>query len=172
MALRQAGGESSGIALARLSEERKAWRKDHPFGFVAKPAANADGTMNLMIWDCKIPGRRGTIWRAACTLCACTLRRTTPARRRSASLSRHYFTRMSIRPVPSASHCWTRRKTGARPSQSSRFCWAFRSCWMRQISGILLRLKPTPASCKIGENTTRKFDNKRLDLRIQICEFI
>uniref|UniRef100_A0A1I8J5I2 UBIQUITIN_CONJUGAT_2 domain-containing protein n=3 Tax=Macrostomum lignano TaxID=282301 RepID=A0A1I8J5I2_9PLAT len=62
MALRQAGGESSGIALARLSEERKAWRKDHPFGFVAKPAANADGTMNLMIWDCKIPGRRGTIW--------------------------------------------------------------------------------------------------------------
>uniref|UniRef100_A0A1I8FT69 SUMO-conjugating enzyme UBC9 n=1 Tax=Macrostomum lignano TaxID=282301 RepID=A0A1I8FT69_9PLAT len=57
-----AGGESSGIALARLSEERKAWRKDHPFGFVAKPAANADGTMNLMIWDCKIPGRRGTIW--------------------------------------------------------------------------------------------------------------
>ena len=26
----------SGIALTRLSEERKAWRRDHPYGFVAK----------------------------------------------------------------------------------------------------------------------------------------
>ncbi|PAA46066.1 hypothetical protein BOX15_Mlig013976g3, partial [Macrostomum lignano] len=56
------GDECSGIALARLSEERKAWRKDHPFGFVAKPTTNPDGTMNLMIWDCKIPGKKSTIW--------------------------------------------------------------------------------------------------------------
>ena len=41
----------SGIAVARLSEERKAWRKDHPFGFIARPIRNADGTMNLMKWE-------------------------------------------------------------------------------------------------------------------------
>ena len=43
--------EMSGIAQARLSEERKAWRKDHPFGFIARPIKNADGTMNLMQWE-------------------------------------------------------------------------------------------------------------------------
>ena len=46
----------SGIALGRLAEERKAWRKDHPFGFVAKPKTNDDGTLNLMHWECVIPG--------------------------------------------------------------------------------------------------------------------
>lgn len=52
----------SNIALGRLSEERKAWRKDHPFGFVAKPVKNADGTLNLTNWECSIPGKKGTIW--------------------------------------------------------------------------------------------------------------
>jgi ubiquitin-conjugating enzyme E2 I len=46
----------SGIAAARLAEERKAWRKDHPFGFVARPSKNPDGTLNLMNWECAIPG--------------------------------------------------------------------------------------------------------------------
>ena len=46
----------TGIALGRLQEERKAWRKDHPFGFVAKPIKNSDGTLNLMNWECSIPG--------------------------------------------------------------------------------------------------------------------
>ena len=41
----------SGIARGRLSEERKCWRKDHPFGFIAKPKKNADGTINLMEWE-------------------------------------------------------------------------------------------------------------------------
>ena len=41
----------SGIAVARLSGERKAWRKDHPFGFIARPIRNTDGTMNLMMWE-------------------------------------------------------------------------------------------------------------------------
>ncbi|KAL3309161.1 SUMO-conjugating enzyme UBC9, partial [Cichlidogyrus casuarinus] len=50
------------IALKRLSEERKAWRKDHPFGFVAKPMREVDGNFNLMIWECKIPGKKGTGW--------------------------------------------------------------------------------------------------------------
>ncbi|OXA47336.1 SUMO-conjugating enzyme UBC9-B [Folsomia candida] len=52
----------SGIAIGRLSEERKAWRKDHPFGFVAKPTYKNDGTMDLMHWECAIPGKKGTLW--------------------------------------------------------------------------------------------------------------
>ncbi|GAB1300712.1 SUMO-conjugating enzyme UBC9 [Apodemus speciosus] len=51
----------SGIALSRLAQERKAWRKDHPFGFVAVPTKNPDGTMNLMNWECAIPGKKGSI---------------------------------------------------------------------------------------------------------------
>ena len=92
----------SGIAIGRLSEERKAWRKDHPFvrtlcldyvmylqicswlileigdtwdtsfslnsyfyryfffqGFVARPTKNPDGTLNLLNWECAIPGKKG-----------------------------------------------------------------------------------------------------------------
>ncbi|CAH0715644.1 unnamed protein product, partial [Brenthis ino] len=52
----------SGIASARLAEERKAWRKDHPFGFVARPMKNPDGSLNLMTWECAIPGKKGTPW--------------------------------------------------------------------------------------------------------------
>jgi ubiquitin-conjugating enzyme E2 I len=48
---------SGGIARGRLQEERKAWRKDHPHGFVARPVLDADGSMNLMSWDCSIPGK-------------------------------------------------------------------------------------------------------------------
>lgn len=33
----------SGVALSRLTQERKNWRKDHPFGFVAKPENKPDG---------------------------------------------------------------------------------------------------------------------------------
>ena len=52
----------SGIAHARLSEERKSWRRDHPFGFHAKPVTNADGTLNLMLWEFGIPGKVATPW--------------------------------------------------------------------------------------------------------------
>ncbi|GIX82450.1 SUMO-conjugating enzyme UBC9 [Caerostris extrusa] len=52
----------SGIAIARLAEERKAWRKDHPFGFVARPTKNQDGSLNLMNWECAIPGKKSTAW--------------------------------------------------------------------------------------------------------------
>ena len=68
---------SGGIARGRLSEERKAWRKDHPFGFAAKPTSSADGSSNLMMWDTKIPGKEGTDWegglfkvRIECQYCA------------------------------------------------------------------------------------------------------
>ncbi|WVQ84622.1 hypothetical protein IAT38_006777 [Cryptococcus sp. DSM 104549] len=52
----------SNLAQARLHEERKQWRKDHPFGFYAKPIKNADGTLNIMSWEVGIPGKVGTNW--------------------------------------------------------------------------------------------------------------
>jgi len=51
-----------GIAQARLSEERKDWRKGHPFGFNASPMKNPDGTLNLMVWEYAIPGKKDTPW--------------------------------------------------------------------------------------------------------------
>ena len=50
-----------GIARARLNAERSQWRKDHPFGFSAKPVVE-DGAQNLMKWMCKIPGKENTDW--------------------------------------------------------------------------------------------------------------
>mmetsp|Transcript_5372 Transcript_5372/g.19641 ORF Transcript_5372/g.19641 Transcript_5372/m.19641 type:complete len:160 (+) Transcript_5372:49-528(+) len=52
----------SGFAKGRLAEERKSWRKDHPHGFVAKPESAPDGSINLMRWQCIIPGKAGTDW--------------------------------------------------------------------------------------------------------------
>lgn len=52
----------SGIALGRLREERKAWRKDHPPGFYARPQASGDGSANLLHWECGIPGKEKTNW--------------------------------------------------------------------------------------------------------------
>ncbi|KAK4535263.1 hypothetical protein CDCA_CDCA04G1288 [Cyanidium caldarium] len=50
----------SSLALTRLQQERKNWRRDRPFGFSAKPVVDADGQMNLMHWTCIIPGPPGT----------------------------------------------------------------------------------------------------------------
>eukprot|EP01114_Cavostelium_apophysatum_P013512 TRINITY_DN3288_c0_g2_i1.p1 TRINITY_DN3288_c0_g2~~TRINITY_DN3288_c0_g2_i1.p1 ORF type:complete len:160 (-),score=16.62 TRINITY_DN3288_c0_g2_i1:38-517(-) len=55
----------SGIAKGRLTEERKAWRKDHPYAFFARPQTNADGSTNLMVWECGIPGKPNTNWEGA-----------------------------------------------------------------------------------------------------------
>eukprot|EP01119_Soliformovum_irregulare_P015299 TRINITY_DN4294_c0_g1_i1.p1 TRINITY_DN4294_c0_g1~~TRINITY_DN4294_c0_g1_i1.p1 ORF type:complete len:160 (-),score=34.90 TRINITY_DN4294_c0_g1_i1:45-524(-) len=52
----------SGIAAGRLAEERKAWRKDHPHAFYARPQNNTDGSANLMFWECGIPGKSGSSW--------------------------------------------------------------------------------------------------------------
>ncbi|KAK7291094.1 hypothetical protein RIF29_05981 [Crotalaria pallida] len=52
----------AGIARGRLAEERKSWRKNHPHGFVAKPDIKPDGSVDLLFWNCAIPGTRGTIW--------------------------------------------------------------------------------------------------------------
>ncbi|KAF2864224.1 ubiquitin-conjugating enzyme [Piedraia hortae CBS 480.64] len=50
------------LCMTRLQEERKSWRKDHPFGFVARPIKNSHGALDLKRWDCVIPGREGSIW--------------------------------------------------------------------------------------------------------------
>ena len=47
------------MAVMRLQQERKSWRKDHPFGFIAKPTSNTDGTNNMMKWRAAIPGKKG-----------------------------------------------------------------------------------------------------------------
>ncbi|KAJ1458267.1 E2 ubiquitin-conjugating-like enzyme [Pelagophyceae sp. CCMP2097] len=52
----------AGIARGRLAEERKAWRREHPYGFYARPGTNPDGSTNLMLWECGIPGKKGTDW--------------------------------------------------------------------------------------------------------------
>lgn len=41
---------------------RKQWRKDHPFGFWARPLKNKDGVMDLKVWECGIPGKDKTLW--------------------------------------------------------------------------------------------------------------
>ncbi|CAN6276687.1 unnamed protein product [Urochloa humidicola] len=53
---------SGGVARGRLAEERKSWRKSHPHGFVAKPTTLPDGSVNLMVWNCIVPGKEGTDW--------------------------------------------------------------------------------------------------------------
>ncbi|KAK7202808.1 SUMO conjugating enzyme Hus5 [Myxozyma melibiosi] len=52
----------SSLCLNRLQEERKQWRKDHPFGFFAKPNKSPDGSLDLMNWSVGIPGKKGTLW--------------------------------------------------------------------------------------------------------------
>lgn len=44
---------------------RKQWRKDHPFGFYAKPIKGADGALDLQNWVAGIPGKENTIWENA-----------------------------------------------------------------------------------------------------------
>uniref|UniRef100_A0A8C5WRD1 Uncharacterized protein n=1 Tax=Laticauda laticaudata TaxID=8630 RepID=A0A8C5WRD1_LATLA len=62
----------SGIALSRLAQERKAWRKDHPFGFVAVAHQEPRRHHEPMNWECAIPGKKrvgsgppaGPFWRS------------------------------------------------------------------------------------------------------------
>ena len=52
----------SGIAVGRLTEERKNWRKDHPPGFHARPTKKEDNSADIMLWETGIPGKSGTDW--------------------------------------------------------------------------------------------------------------
>ncbi|CAG8521072.1 28928_t:CDS:2 [Gigaspora margarita] len=50
----------SGICKARLTEERRQWRKDHPYGFYARPVKTDNG-LDLLNWQVGIPGKKGVI---------------------------------------------------------------------------------------------------------------
>jgi len=51
------------LCTNRLQEERKQWRRDHPFGFYAKPVRNVQtGVLDLKSWECGIPGKEKTAW--------------------------------------------------------------------------------------------------------------
>ena len=41
---------------------RKQWRRDHPFGFFAKPVRTAQGVLDLKKWECGVPGKDKTLW--------------------------------------------------------------------------------------------------------------
>lgn len=51
-----------GANLTSQPSARKQWRKDHPFGFYARPQKTAAGVLDLKVWECGIPGKQGTIW--------------------------------------------------------------------------------------------------------------
>ena len=38
------------------------WRKDRPHGFFARPETSKDGAVNLLKWECGVPGKSGTDW--------------------------------------------------------------------------------------------------------------
>lgn len=40
----------------------KQWRRDHPFGFYAKPVRTPQGVLELKNWECGVPGRDKTLW--------------------------------------------------------------------------------------------------------------
>lgn len=48
--------------LVLTGYNRKQWRRDHPFGFYAKPARTKEGVLDLKNWECGIPGKEKTIW--------------------------------------------------------------------------------------------------------------
>lgn len=50
------------LADRRHALYRKQWRKDHPFGFWAKPQKNPQGVLDMKVWECAIPGKKDTIW--------------------------------------------------------------------------------------------------------------
>lgn len=52
----------SGVAIGRLTEERKNWRKRRPVGFYARPIKKDDNSTDIMTWETGIPGKANTIW--------------------------------------------------------------------------------------------------------------
>jgi ubiquitin-conjugating enzyme E2 I len=52
----------SHYTLTHLHQERKRFRTNHSHGFYAKPSNNTDGSLNMSIWQCGIPGKPGTDW--------------------------------------------------------------------------------------------------------------
>ena len=51
-----------GSSETLLTSIRKQWRRDHPFGFFAKPVRTAQGVLDLKKWECGVPGKDKTLW--------------------------------------------------------------------------------------------------------------
>ena len=51
--------DNSDTGLMRV---RKQWRRDHPFGFFAKPVRTTQGVLDLKKWECGVPGKDKTLW--------------------------------------------------------------------------------------------------------------
>jgi len=143
----------SGIAIARLSEERKGWRKEHPFGFVARPTKNSDGTLNLMNWECAIPGKKGTPWENGLYKLRMIFKDDYPSSPPKCKFEPPLF-HPNVYPsgniltwfslfknilnynvefieflqVQFASHCWMKKRIGGQQSQSNKFFSAFKIC--------------------------------------------
>ena len=49
-------------SYTRLTRVRKQWRRDHPFGFFAKPVRTTQGVLDLKKWECGVPGKDKTLW--------------------------------------------------------------------------------------------------------------
>ncbi|KAA8537780.1 hypothetical protein F0562_027640 [Nyssa sinensis] len=86
---------SGSSARGRLAEERKAWRKNHPHGFVAKPETSPDGFVHLKVWHCTIPGKPGLTEKVASTHLHSTSVRIIPANPPNASSLKVSSTLMS-----------------------------------------------------------------------------
>ena len=50
------------LARDRLTQERREWSRDHPFGFYARPSRAADGSVDLLKWECDIPAKKESPW--------------------------------------------------------------------------------------------------------------
>lgn len=50
------------IKKTRLVEERRNWKRKPIPGFEARPKVDASGVQNISVWECKIPGEKGTPW--------------------------------------------------------------------------------------------------------------
>lgn len=49
-------------ARANRIPNRKQWRRNGIFGFIAKPVRTPQGTLDMKRWDCGVPGKKDTIW--------------------------------------------------------------------------------------------------------------
>ena len=50
------------ICKERLLQERREFKKSHPFGFYAKPSKLKDGLLDMYKWECGIPGPSKSPW--------------------------------------------------------------------------------------------------------------
>ena len=65
--LQRSGARGARCAAAGVSSAcgSRTPRQDHPFGFSARTRILADGSTNILLWDCQVPGKAGTAWEGA-----------------------------------------------------------------------------------------------------------